>query len=261
MEIAIKIILFVAVYFLGAALSSFSLVIVRRGHNNDWKSWLTGKSMCESCKKELKWYELIPTISFLALRGKCSGCKTKIDPSHFLTETFGGIMYLLTFAIYTIGYCDLYTMLFLMITHTFMTALSASDFLYREINVIPVYVLAGIGMLYNVIIRDTYMFSIISIAAFIVFGILFMSDNFASFGSGDVDVIVCLLAITASWFGLIDIILYASLCGIILNFTIYRKTNLGIPFVPCLYFGFILHLIGISFSTTLYDLCQTMMSM
>ena len=37
------------IFFLGASLGSFSLVIVRRGHNNDWKSWLTGKSKCEAC--------------------------------------------------------------------------------------------------------------------------------------------------------------------------------------------------------------------
>lgn len=37
------------------------------------------RSSCPNCKKVINWYENIPVLSFLVLRGKCSGCKTKIS--------------------------------------------------------------------------------------------------------------------------------------------------------------------------------------
>lgn len=37
------------------------------------------RSSCTECKKVITWYENIPVISYLFLRGKCSGCGTKIS--------------------------------------------------------------------------------------------------------------------------------------------------------------------------------------
>ena len=37
------------------------------------------RSSCPECKKVITWYENIPVISYLFLRGKCSGCKTTIS--------------------------------------------------------------------------------------------------------------------------------------------------------------------------------------
>ncbi len=37
------------------------------------------RSSCTSCQKVISWYENIPLISYIFLRGKCSGCKTKIS--------------------------------------------------------------------------------------------------------------------------------------------------------------------------------------
>ncbi len=37
------------------------------------------RSSCTECKKIILWYENIPVVSYLFLRGKCSGCKTRIS--------------------------------------------------------------------------------------------------------------------------------------------------------------------------------------
>jgi prepilin signal peptidase PulO-like enzyme (type II secretory pathway) len=249
------------IFFMGASLGSFSLVIVRRGHNDDWKSWLTGQSYCETCKKTLKWWELIPTISYLCLGGKCSKCKTKIDPSHFLCETFAGIMYAALFAVYNFGYIDLPKFIFMLVVNSFMIALSASDFLYREINAIPVYVLGAIGCAYNAIFHQSYWNILITVILFIGFGWLCSKDNFVLFGGGDVDVVIAIYALLGSsiWgslFGVVDVIMYASLAGIVMFFTLYRKSDSSIPFVPCLYFGYFIASFDISVSRAIFDLCQ-----
>jgi len=46
-------------------------------------------SHCSSCCRLLRWYELIPIVSFLALKGKCSGCSAKIPRSAFVAEISG----------------------------------------------------------------------------------------------------------------------------------------------------------------------------
>jgi prepilin signal peptidase PulO-like enzyme (type II secretory pathway) len=249
------------IFFMGASIGSFSLVIVRRGHNDDWKSWLTGKSYCESCKKTLTALELIPFFSFICLGGKCSKCKSKIDPSHFICETFAGIMYVALFAMYNFGIFDLPKFIFMLVANSFMIALSASDFLYREINVIPVYILAVVGFVYNAVYNQSYWSIAISIILFVGLGILFAKDNFAAFGSGDIDVVIAIYALLGSVFGIIDVIMYASLAGIILFVTLYRKTEKTIPFVPCLYFGYFVSAMGVSVSRMLFDWCQTLFKM
>ena len=36
------------------------------------------RSRCRQCGHEIRWYENIPVLSWLALRGKCSSCGTRI---------------------------------------------------------------------------------------------------------------------------------------------------------------------------------------
>ncbi|MDD2608195.1 MAG: prepilin peptidase [Giesbergeria sp.] len=46
----------------------------------------TPRSRCPSCGHQVQWYENIPVLSYLALRGRCSGCKTGISVRYPLVE-------------------------------------------------------------------------------------------------------------------------------------------------------------------------------
>ena len=37
------------------------------------------RSRCPKCTRPIRWYENIPVLSYLALRGRCTGCKTAIS--------------------------------------------------------------------------------------------------------------------------------------------------------------------------------------
>jgi leader peptidase (prepilin peptidase) / N-methyltransferase len=39
---------------------------------------LHGRSRCDACGRQLRLLELIPVVSYVALRGQCSGCKSRI---------------------------------------------------------------------------------------------------------------------------------------------------------------------------------------
>lgn len=47
---------------------------------------LTPRSRCPQCGHEVRWYENIPVLSYLGLRGRCSGCGTRISLRYPLVE-------------------------------------------------------------------------------------------------------------------------------------------------------------------------------
>lgn len=47
---------------------------------------LTPPSRCRQCGHRVRWYENIPVVSYLALRGKCASCKTPIGVRYPLVE-------------------------------------------------------------------------------------------------------------------------------------------------------------------------------
>lgn len=50
------------------------------------------RSSCPKCGHMIKWYENIPMLSYIFLKGKCSSCKTKIPISYPLVELFTGLV-------------------------------------------------------------------------------------------------------------------------------------------------------------------------
>src|SRR3990167_5948315 len=46
----------------------------------------TNRSFCDKCKRSLSWYDNIPVISYIALRGRCRCCNKKISARYPLIE-------------------------------------------------------------------------------------------------------------------------------------------------------------------------------
>jgi len=84
--------LLTVVFGFGVIIGSFLNVYLYRFHTG--KS-LGGHSHCLSCAKPLTWYELIPLVSYLGLRGRCRGCGCHIPVRYFVVElTTGGLFVL-----------------------------------------------------------------------------------------------------------------------------------------------------------------------
>lgn len=76
-------------FFLGASLGSFFGVVVTRAKRHESIVWPA--SHCDTCNKPLKWYDNIPVISYLSLKGKCRYCQAKIPLKFLVYEVVGGI--------------------------------------------------------------------------------------------------------------------------------------------------------------------------
>lgn len=62
---------------------------------------MTPRSRCPSCGHVVQWYENVPVLSYLFLRGRCSACKTRISMRYPLVELATGALFF--FCIYRWG--------------------------------------------------------------------------------------------------------------------------------------------------------------
>ena len=58
------------------------------------------RSHCLNCGYQLKWYDLIPIISWLSLGGKCRKCRSKIGATEFLTEVSMFALFVIIFLVF-----------------------------------------------------------------------------------------------------------------------------------------------------------------
>jgi leader peptidase (prepilin peptidase)/N-methyltransferase len=65
-----------ATLVLGAVFGSFLNVLIHRLPRGE-SPW-HGRSHCPHCRRTVRWYENVPVLSFLALRGRCAGCRQSI---------------------------------------------------------------------------------------------------------------------------------------------------------------------------------------
>ena len=91
----ISILLNLFVFLLGTIVGSFLNCIIYRLEIG--KSFLGGHSFCPDCKHELVWYDLIPILSFLMLKGKCRYCQKPISIQYPLVELVTALLFVLIF--------------------------------------------------------------------------------------------------------------------------------------------------------------------
>jgi prepilin signal peptidase PulO-like enzyme (type II secretory pathway) len=88
----IEIIIAIFVFCLGTIIGSFLNVVVLRYQTG--LSAVKGQSICFSCSKTLCWYELFPIFSFLAQRGRCRKCLSKISWQYPVVEFITACLFL-----------------------------------------------------------------------------------------------------------------------------------------------------------------------
>lgn len=79
------------VFLLGLSIGSFVNVVIYRTLHEE--TFIKGRSRCDHCRKQIAWYDNIPLLSFVLLRGKCRRCKRAISLQHPLVELTTAILF------------------------------------------------------------------------------------------------------------------------------------------------------------------------
>src|SRR3989344_1923106 len=77
---------------LGLALGSFGTMLIHRVPRGET---LLGRSRCPHCARTLRWYDLIPILSFFLLGGRCHACRRKISWRYPFIEATNALLFAL----------------------------------------------------------------------------------------------------------------------------------------------------------------------
>ena len=84
------------VFLVGACVGSFLNVCIARWPAGE--SVVSPRSRCPGCGHAIRWYENVPVLSWLLLRGRCAGCRGAISPQYAVVELLVGLGWLAALA-------------------------------------------------------------------------------------------------------------------------------------------------------------------
>ena len=234
--------LIISTFILGAIIGSFLNVTIYR-HNTG--RGFGGRSFCMSCAKELKWYELIPIISFFAQKGKCSKCKSKISSQYPVVEFLTALAFTFLFLSFPHqNLSDFILIIYYWVIFSILIMISVYDIRLKIIPDAPVYTFIALSLLAPILATGVLDFQILlnvlsGLLLSAPFALLWILSNGRLMGLGDAKLVLGLGIMAGLPQGLAVVMLaffIGALFSIIL--LICRKTGYTmkseIPFGPFL---------------------------
>jgi len=132
---------------LGVIMGSFLNVVIYRLHTG---RSLGGRSHCMSCGKTLSWYELLPVVSYLALRGRCRGCASYIPSRYLIVEILTALLFVLGWRTFS---HDPLMLVFSLVLFAFFIVILVYDIRH---TIIPDEMTIGVGVLALLFLGYTY---------------------------------------------------------------------------------------------------------
>lgn len=162
-------------FLLGLVFGSFSNVLIWRIPQ---EKTLNGRSMCPKCKNKISWYDNIPLLSFLILKGRCRNCKTDISLRYPLVEFITGIIFL--FLYFKFGLSS--QMFFLVLLSPVLISIFFIDLDHQLIPDELVFWGIGFSFLYLVFISPQFFYS--SFFAGLISSLFLLTLHFITHGRG-----------------------------------------------------------------------------
>jgi len=200
------------------------------------------RSACPACGHAIGALENVPLISYLALRGKCAGCKARISPRYPLVEALTGV--LSGYIAWRYGFTWQTLALLVFVWSMIALAFIDLDTFYLPDDITLPLVWAGLLANMGGLFVDLQSAVIGAIAGYLALWIVFWGYKLATgkdgMGYGDFK----LLAAIGAWLGwkmLPVVILLSSLVGAIVGISLIvfarHGRNVPIPFGPYLVLG------------------------
>lgn len=200
----------------GILIGSFLNVCIYRIPKQE--SIVTVSSHCMTCGNKLKWYDLVPLVSYLILRGKCRKCKAKISPQYPIVEFLNGFLY---GVIVIVNGFNLTTVLYCLCSSALL-ALSFIDWRTFEIPVafnIFIGILGIIKLLTDLEHWYVYAIGLISVSGFLY--LLFIITNGRGIGGGDIKLMAA-AGLLIGWQNILLALVLGSVLGSIIHLMLMK---------------------------------------
>lgn len=178
---------------LGLLFGSFYLVVATRLPEE--KSIIKPGSHCDNCNHALKWYELIPVISYMLQKGKCRSCGAKIPFLTVIIEIITSLAFVLPYYLYGFDYKFFAAIVIFSLT----IIIFISDFKYYIINDSPLFTAIILILILKCYFFDYKVMLHSAASGILMFGLFllikFLGDKIfkkESLGGGDIKLAILL---------------------------------------------------------------------
>jgi leader peptidase (prepilin peptidase)/N-methyltransferase len=232
---------------LGAVIGSFLNVCIHRLPRNE--SIVYPASHCPRCGAPIKWYDNIPIVSYVVLRGRCRRCRDGISVRYPLVElasaafcfllvyrygptVSAGVYYAFACALIVVTFVDLdYYIIPNVITYCGIPLGLAASFVIPEVTVRDAFIGAALGggLLFTVALLFEWI------------------RKKEGMGFGDVK-LLAMIGAFLGWKGVILTVVVSSFVGAVVGYAALKLSKKGlehpIPYGPFLALGGLLYLFG-----------------
>jgi len=215
-------------------------------------------SFCPNCNHELKWYELIPLISFIIQKGKCTKCKCKISLFYPLIELLTGILFLISYIAF--GFTTEFALALLL--SSYFVIVIVSDGRYMEIPDEVTITFTVLVLLTKLLAYGPNEALLSLVQGFTMFLVIYLFMKITSFifkketlGGGDIKLEFFTGALIGIYNGLFSIFIGSLIALPFSLLNIKSKEDSTIPFGPFLLLGvFIIYIFKLDIFNIIRDL-------
>ena len=172
---------YIIIFLYGIVIGSFLNVCIYRIPKQE--SIVKVRSHCMDCGYQLKWYDLVPLFSYIALRGKCRKCGARLSAQYPIIEAANGLLYCIVF--YVLGFTVYSGLICLLVSA--LLALSVIDFRTYEIPIgFNVFILT-LGLIHLALDYQNWLQYVIGLVAVSMFlYVIYIVTKGRGIGGGDI---------------------------------------------------------------------------
>lgn len=222
--------------------------LLHKGIRND-------RSVCLHCGHQLQWYDLIPLVSWLQLKGKCRYCRNKIGHAEPLAEIGTALFFIISYIFWPTSLdssIEILRFTLWLIAGVGMSILFIYDYKWFLLPDKVVFPLIALGVFNSFLVISANNFTFTSISSVVyaclilsgLYFLIYVISRYRWVGFGDVKLGLALALLLADWRLSLLTLFLANLIGTLIVVPLMLlgkiKRHTHVPFGPLLIVGWFL---------------------
>ncbi len=241
------------IFAVGASVGSFLNVCIYRIPLG--RSVVSPGSRCPACESPVRFYDNIPILSYVALRGRCRSCNVRISPRYAVVEALNAILWVALYrrfgltpelAVYSVFTASLVVITFIDIDHRIIpNVISLPGVVAGLLASVPISY-SSYRALYPGTVESATGVALGGGLLLLIAAVYYLISGHEGMGMGDVKLLAMIGAFTG-WKGVLFTLFAGSFAGALTGVSLMlffgKKTKYAVPFGPFLSLGAVAYLL------------------